>query len=119
MFVQLRRSTVIFPFLMLGLALLAGCGSEPIKAPPVKSPAAAAEKTKLPLIPIVEMADWCPEHGIPESICSMCSVKYADECKKQNDWCKEHERAKSQCFVCHPDLKEKFAKMKPAEKTQK
>jgi len=104
---------------MLGLALLAGCGSEPIKAPPVKSPAAAAEKTKLPLIPIVEIADWCPEHGIPESICSMCSVKYADECKKQNDWCKEHERAKSQCFVCHPDLKEQFAKMKPAEKTQK
>lgn len=53
--------------------------------------------------------DWCPEHGIPESICSMCDAKVAAERKKAGDWCAEHDRAKSQCFVCNPKLKEKFA----------
>lgn len=52
---------------------------------------------------------WCPEHGIPEDECSMCSAKVAKECKVNGDWCAEHDRAKSQCFLCDPSLKEKFA----------
>jgi hypothetical protein len=52
---------------------------------------------------------WCDEHGIPESVCSMCSDKAAADFKKKGDWCEKHDRAKSQCFLCDPSLKAKFA----------
>lgn len=52
---------------------------------------------------------WCPEHGVPEEECSMCSKKAAAEFKKKGDWCKEHDRAESQCFICDPSRSEKFA----------
>ena len=52
---------------------------------------------------------WCPEHGIPEEECSMCSAEAADKLKAKGDWCEKHDRAGSQCFICHPELKEKFA----------
>ena len=52
---------------------------------------------------------WCDEHGIPEHECSMCSARYAKECKDRGDWCDKHDRARSQCFLCEPALKEKFA----------
>jgi hypothetical protein len=51
---------------------------------------------------------WCPEHGVPEEECSMCSTKAAAEFKKKGDWCKEHDRAESQCFICDPSRSEKF-----------
>lgn len=103
--------------------LVGGCGngSSSFKSPSKsedKSPTVAAPKSpKTALVPKIEVADWCGEHGIPESICSMCSDKVADECKKKGDWCKEHNRAESQCFVCHPENKAKYEAMKPkAEK---
>lgn len=99
---------------------VAGCGGGKDKAatPDPGKPAAPAkaETPKAPLIEKKVIADWCPEHEIPESICSMCSEKYAEECKKKNDWCKEHNRAESQCFICHPEAKAKFAAMKPKDK---
>jgi hypothetical protein len=52
---------------------------------------------------------WCPEHGVPEEECSMCSTKAATEFKKKGDWCKEHDRAESQCFICDPSTSGKFA----------
>ena len=52
---------------------------------------------------------WCPEHGIPEAVCSMCDAQVAAAFQKKGDWCVDHDRAKSQCFVCEPSLKEKFA----------
>ena len=52
---------------------------------------------------------WCPEHGVPEEECSVCSTKVAAEFKKKGDWCKEHDRAESQCFLCSPARFEKFA----------
>ncbi len=51
---------------------------------------------------------WCPEHGVPEDECSMCSTKAAAEFKKKSDWCKEHDRAESQCFICDPSRFERF-----------
>lgn len=60
---------------------------------------------------------WCEEHGVPESICSMCLPD--DVVKKmfkdKNDWCEKHERAKSQCFKCNPKLYEKFVAMYKAK----
>ena len=52
---------------------------------------------------------WCPEHGIPEEECSMCSAKAAETFKKADDWCKKHDRADSQCFICHPERKKFYA----------
>jgi hypothetical protein len=52
---------------------------------------------------------WCPEHGVPEEECSMCSTKAAADFKKKGDWCQEHDRAESQCFICSPERFEKFA----------
>ena len=102
------RSAWLLSSLVLAV-LAAGCYSKP--ADPAK---AGVKKGK-------EVAEksgghdhggwWCAEHGIPEEICSMCSAKYAAECKKKGDWCEKHERADSQCFICHPELKEKFVAM--------
>jgi hypothetical protein len=55
--------------------------------------------------------DWCAEHGVPESDCSMCNSKVAAKFKEKGDWCEEHDRADSQCFICHPEHQEKFAKL--------
>ena len=56
-----------------------------------------------------ESAWWCVEHGIPESMCSMCDSKVAADMKKKGDWCAEHDRAETQCFKCNPALESKFA----------
>ena len=52
---------------------------------------------------------WCPEHGIPEAECTICSADAAKEYKAKGDWCAEHDRAESQCFICNPELKDKYA----------
>lgn len=61
----------------------------------------------------VARADWCAEHGVPESICTRCNPKLIAEFKQKGDWCKEHNLPESQCIECNPDLKEKFEAMKP------
>ena len=58
---------------------------------------------------------WCPEHGIPEAECSMCSAKAAAAFKAKGDWCEEHNRAESQCFKCDPQRAEKYAKLYEAK----
>ena len=58
---------------------------------------------------------WCEEHGVPESLCSLCNNKAAAKFKKDGDWCKLHDRAKSQCFKCEPKLYEKYAAMYEAK----
>ena len=58
---------------------------------------------------------WCTEHGIPETECSMCSAKFAAECKAKGDWCAEHNRAESQCFICDPSRAQKYAKLYEAK----
>ncbi len=53
--------------------------------------------------------DWCPEHGMPESVCAQCDEALAKKYRAKGDWCNEHDVPKSQCFQCDPTLKEKFA----------
>ena len=62
-----------------------------------------------PLVPVVQVADWCKEHGVPESVCVQCNDSLAAGFKAKGDWCKEHSVPESQCFECHPELKQKFA----------
>jgi hypothetical protein len=58
---------------------------------------------------------WCEEHGVPESLCSLCNNELAAKFKREGDWCKLHDRAKSQCFKCEPKLYEKYAAMYQAK----
>ena len=51
---------------------------------------------------------WCPEHGLPEHVCDLCSRKYREAEKAKGNWC-EHSRVKTSCFKCNPGLKEKYA----------
>jgi cobalt-zinc-cadmium efflux system membrane fusion protein len=97
---------------MVGLApALGGCGgSSPETAP---APNAKPEAPKAPLIQKVEVADWCKEHGVPESVCTRCNAKLIAGFQSMGDWCKEHELPESQCIACHPELEAKFAAMAP------
>ncbi len=54
---------------------------------------------------------WCPEHGVPEHLCSLCQDDVAAKSKKEGDWCKIHDRAQSQCFKCDPLKYKKFEDM--------
>lgn len=83
------------------------------ESPATAAKPAPAETPKAPLIKKAEIADWCPEHGVPESICTRCNAELIDGFKKKGDWCKEHDLPESQCLACHPELKDKFEKMKP------
>ena len=94
---------------LIGLGLLfTGCNGD---KPAVDTNAAAAT----PAAVDDHSGWWCAPHGIPEEECSMCSVKYAAECKEKGDWCVEHNRAESQCFVCDPTRAEKYAKLYEAK----
>ncbi len=65
-------------------------------------------KSTTPIIPVTQLNDWCPEHGVPESICTRCNKSLVAGFKAKNDWDEQHGLPKSQCFQCDPSLKEKF-----------
>ncbi len=98
--------------------IFSGCGGggkDPGKSTlkEAQKSAASVEKPSAPLVPKVELADWCPEHGVPESVCTRCNEKLVDDFKKKGDWCAAHNLPDSQCFTCHPELKAKFEALKP------
>lgn len=43
--------------------------------------------------------DWCAEHGLPESRCTICNPELAAD---PNDWCAEHGVPESRCSICNP-----------------
>jgi hypothetical protein len=94
-------------------ALTVGCDdSEPTAAPAAKTETkteAAAKPTTQSIIPVAQMKDWRPEHGVPESICTQCNESLIAGFKAKGDWDAEHNVPKSQCFKCDPSLKEKSA----------
>ncbi len=89
--------------LVAGLGFV-GCGKTP--APPAA-----------PVTPTTEASHeghshdgwWCPEHGVPEEVCALCSAELAADFKAKGDWCTEHDRPDSQCFTCHPEKAAEFA----------
>jgi hypothetical protein len=106
---KFRPLRLIFLLTSVALGTLAalGCGRQGTTPAPGQAslPTAAGEHGHW----------WCPEHGVPEEECSMCSKKAAVEFKKKGDWCKEHDRAESQCFICEPARSEKFAALYEAK----
>ena len=49
--------------------------------------------------------DWCGEHEVPESQCTLCNPKLAAAFKATGDWCEEHGLPKSHDRKHNPDLK--------------
>ncbi|GMV17562.1 MAG: hypothetical protein IPM35_01435 [Myxococcales bacterium] len=49
--------------------------------------------------------DWCTEHDVPESQCTLCNPSLSAAFKATGDWCAEHGLPESHCRKCHPDLK--------------
>jgi hypothetical protein len=100
---------------VLALAVaLAGCDKDTNKPSGdkgggTKQQAEQPKPATQPIIPVAAVVDWCPEHGVPESICTQCNESLIAGFKAKNDWCKEHGVPESQCFKCHPELKQKFA----------
>lgn len=99
------KSLSIIPVVLLSVCFLALNGCDKKKDSAAKATPTAA--------PTASEADWCAEHGVPESICTRCNSKLIAEFKQKGDWCKEHNLPESQCIECNPDLKEKFEAMKP------
>jgi len=94
---------------VIACTLLGACGGEQVAAPP-------ASKPKAPLVEKAQVADWCLEHGVPESICTRCNASLIDSFKKKGDWCAQHSLPASQCFTCTPALEAKFKAMAPKDK---
>lgn len=95
------------------IVLVPGCPDRKSNTSP--TPATKTESPKAPLVQKTEVADWCGEHGVPESICTRCNANLIADFKKKSDWCKEHDLPESQCIPCHPELEAKFKAMAPAK----
>ncbi|MDI6809109.1 MAG: efflux RND transporter periplasmic adaptor subunit [Candidatus Eisenbacteria bacterium] len=48
--------------------------------------------------------DWCSEHRVPESQCTLCNPKLVEGFKARGDWCGGHSLPESQCRLCNPGL---------------
>jgi len=102
---------------IIGLVVSLGCDKDESKTQaPTQKVEAATPATKpaiKPLVPKIQLVDWCPEHGVPESVCTRCNKDLIPEFKKKGDWCEKHQLPDSQCIIDHPELKAKFEAMAP------
>ena len=46
--------------------------------------------------------DWCLEHGLPESACTLCNPELEPRFRAVGDWCAEHAFPESVCPFCNP-----------------
>ncbi len=72
---------------------------------------AAARIKGWPLVPFLPASgpshdpdDWCPEHGVPESLCTLCHPELKDKLLL----CNEHGLPEALCTLCHPELAKRF-----------
>jgi membrane fusion protein, heavy metal efflux system len=103
---------VVHVTLVAAACALAACGkSEPAK--PDAPAKGAAPEPKAPIVPTKKAADWCGEHGLPESVCTKCNPELVAQFKAKGDWCDQHEVPKSWCAACDPAVAEKLKAMAP------
>lgn len=108
---MLRFGWITLVGLVGAVAFAWGCKDEgqPKSPPADRASEPAAATPAQPIVPQVQMIDWCREHGVPESICTRCNESLIAQYKEKGDWCNEHGLPESQCFVCHPELEAQFA----------
>ena len=51
-----------------------------------------------------EIANWCAEHRVPESQCTLCHSELIAKFKATGDWCGAHNLPESHCRLCNPDI---------------
>ena len=110
MLTKIVRTSMSAALLALCLGFT-GCGDH--AHAPVAPSSSTQSQPKAPLVHKAEIADWCPEHTVPESICTRCNTSLVPAFQAKGDWCKEHALPESQCFACHPELEAKFKAMAP------
>ncbi len=49
---------------------------------------------------IIESMGECEECGVPEALCARCNPDLIAGFKAENDWCAEHMIPESQCTIC-------------------
>jgi hypothetical protein len=96
--------------LLVASLFVAGCGEA---AAPKQAPAAAPTPASAAVIPVKKAADWCKEHGVPESACTKCNTDLVAQFKAKGDWCDKHSLPMSQCVECDPSVAAKLAAMAP------
>lgn len=90
------------------------CGCAETKHEAAASPApSASTAAPAPLIQTKKAADWCREHGIPESVCTRCNKDLIAEFQKKGDWCASHGLPESQCIQCDPSREAKLKALEP------
>ncbi|MCK6485480.1 MAG: hypothetical protein L6R00_15235 [Phycisphaerae bacterium] len=104
---------VLFAFALLFSGCECGTKTPSARSDGTATQPAQPQKPQQPLVKKVEIADWCPEHRVPESICTRCNATLIEGFKTKGDWCAKHGLPESQCLDCHPGLKAKFDAMKP------
>ena len=107
-----RVLTYLTAAVALAALLAAGCGGREKSGVPAAegeaavaaSPAGAGESHAEGIVP-GSYADWCSDHGVPETACTRCDATLIAAFKATGDWCEEHGLPKSQCLACDPQLK--------------
>jgi hypothetical protein len=89
----------------LASAVCVGCGKPGNGADPTATAESQQEATKTH----DHSGWWCPEHGVPEEVCTRCNSTLISGFVEKEDWCDTHDRPDSQCFHCHPELEAEFA----------
>lgn len=96
------------------VALFAMCAAMPLSACSKSEDKAAPEPAAKVAAPAQHAAanvkpgsheDWCEEHQVPESQCTLCNPTLSAAFKATGDWCEEHGLPESHCRKCNPDLK--------------
>jgi hypothetical protein len=112
------KKALVQGFLMVMACTQCGCGetggSAASHSHATTAPASAAAPASVqPLIQAPKAADWCKEHGVPESVCTKCNPALVADFQKKGDWCQSHALPESQCVKCNPALEAKFKAMAP------
>ena len=111
---MVRRLVFLFAISLAALVAL-GCGhgardsapasrSEVAVATPPAAAATADGGSHAEGVVPGSYADWCDEHGVPETACTRCDASLIAAFKATGDWCEEHGVPKSQCVSCDPAL---------------
>lgn len=92
--------TLRFFVLLSSSLFLAACSEEGAATSPT-SPEQHAPASAVP----GSHDDWCAEHEVPESLCTLCDPSLTPAFQATGDWCPEHGVPESQCRACNPDLR--------------
>ena len=99
------RTLFVVLFTLCAALPLSACSKSEDKASAEPAAKAAATGHAAANVKAGSHEDWCDEHQVPESQCTLCNPTLSAGGKSNGDWCAEHGLPKSHCLKCNPDLK--------------